>query len=537
MSEEPATIGRSSAAIQLSDDTTSRRHAEVRSVNGGWMLTDLNSSNGTYINGKRVTKPVTLRHGDQIKVGSTLLVFSGEDRVNSYSGPEAAQHLIEWEGDTMSLDTTILSSIDPSQDSAIFSPLESAEAIVAWNVVYKVAEAVGTIESVEPFLERLCDILFNHLVADHLVLLMRDETTGLLQPQLVRHRGNERDRQPRIVTSRTIIDHVVKTKGAVRCANAQTDGRFGGDRKADSVHRLGLRSVLCVPIIAHDEVHGILHMDCSMSRHTYSQEQLRLVVAVGRLAGVAIENARLLESRMRTARLAATGETVAYLSHHIRNILQGMQGGADMVEIALRKQDWDLVTSGWCQVRRNLERTLQLAMNMLTFSKDRQPMIEPTQLNLIVEDVVALVQNRAREKGVTIVPDLEDLPVVPLDAEGMHQVAHNLLINAVDAAPERSGWVRVKTHLDAKERCVLLTISDNGPGIPAEEHERIFNAFHSSKGQAGTGLGLAAARKIVGELNGRIDLECRPGSGATFHVRVPATREPVTDGQATRSTR
>jgi len=127
---------------------------------------------------------------------------------------------------------------------------------------------------------------------------------------------------------------VLKTREGVLCANAMTDDRFSGDSKQDSVHRLGLKSILCVPILVREEIVGLFHLDCSMSRHTYTQEQLRLVVAVGRLAGMAIENLRLQESRVQTERLAAAGETVAYLSHHIRNILQGMQGGADVVELA-----------------------------------------------------------------------------------------------------------------------------------------------------------------------------------------------------------
>ena len=308
-----------------------------------------------------------------------------------------------------------------------------------------------------------------------------------------------------------------------------TDDRFSSNNMQDSIHRLGLRSVICVPVVVHQEVHGVFHLDCSMSHHTYTQEQLRLVVAVGRLAGMAIENFRLLETRMQTARLAAAGETVAFLSHHVRNMLQGMQGGAEVIELGLKRKNLDAAESGWALVRRNLDRIFHLTMNMLTFSKDRQPRIETAQLNKIVEDAIALAQTRADEKGVMLLAELEEIPAIPLDPEGMHQVAHNILLNAIEAAPARSGRVNIRTSCQlgmgqpASRSVVVLSISDNGPGIPEEQRDKIFDAFHSSKGHGGTGLGLAAAKKIVDELNGHIEVETTLGEGSTFRINLPTT--------------
>lgn len=71
-------IGRGSSQLPLTDQTISRRHAELRFVDGAWVLADLNSANGTYVNGARITRPVRLRHGDQIRLGSTLMVYTGD---------------------------------------------------------------------------------------------------------------------------------------------------------------------------------------------------------------------------------------------------------------------------------------------------------------------------------------------------------------------------------------------------------------------------------------------------------------------------
>jgi len=530
---EPALIGRSAEQIHLSDHSASRRHAELRPSNGSWVLVDLGSSNGTYLNGQRIQSPVALKHGDQIKVGQTLLVFNGQDHGGGFGPAALTRDLVDFDVSSGSGESSILSTVDASEESVILQPPETADAVVAWNVIYKIAETLGTIGSIDAFLERITDILFEHITVDHLVLLMGEPDAEKLAARLVRFRSRDKNQRPRIQTSKSIIQHVLKTKDGVLCANALTDDRFKGENNQDSIHRLGLRSIICVPILARDQVHGMFYLDCSMSHHTYTQEQLRLVVAIGRLAGMAMENMRLMESRVKTERLAAAGETVAYLSHHIRNILQGMQGGTDVMEMGIKRQAWENVQSGWSLVKRNLDRIFVLALNMLTFGKDRQPRIESAQLNRIVDDVIVLVQNKADDHGVMILTDLEEMPAIPMDPDGMHQVAHNILLNAVEACPKSGGRVNVATRYQPMAALVTLSISDNGPGIAREDRDRIFDAFHSSKGHAGTGLGLAAAKKIVAELNGNIEVESAEGEGTTFHIKLPAVHVRLADSDKT----
>lgn len=530
--DEPhVVIGRTAEQVQLTDDSVSRMHAELRPHHDSWVLVDLNSSNGTFLNGQRVVTPTPVKHGDQIRVGGSLLVFTGPGAPVLQA--ERVRDLVDLELASENVDSSILSAVGAAEESVIIQPPEAADAVAAWNVVYKLAEMMGSIESVEAFLERVADVIVQHLMVDRLAILMSDAETGKLSPQVIRFRLPARGERPKIVTSRKIINHVLKTKDGVLCANAMTDARFGAESSHDSVHRLGLRSVVCVPIVAHDEVVGVCHLDCSMSHHTYTQEQLRLAVAIGRLAGMAIENARLQQSRMRTERLAATGETVAYLSHHIRNILQGLQSGAEVIELGLKREALDTVSGGWDIVRRNVDRTIFLTMNMLTFSREREPKIENVQLNKIVQDVLDLTQRAADERKVVLLADLGEIPAVPLDAEGMHQVVHNIVLNALDAVPESEGRVNVRTSYDLPSGRVAVSITDNGPGIAPEKLEHVFEAFHSSKGHGGTGLGLAAARKVVEELKGVIEIESTVGEGTTFHVRLPAIHVRLADSDDT----
>ena len=106
-----------------------------------------------------------------------------------------------------------------------------------------------------------------------------------------------------------------------------------------------------------------------------------------------------MQSHLQRERLAAAGETVAYLSHYIKNILQGMRSGADIVERGLEKRDLAATAQGWHIVERNLDRSYHLMLNMLAFSKQREPRFEALQVNRIVEEVVALRPEAGRRQA------------------------------------------------------------------------------------------------------------------------------------------
>jgi signal transduction histidine kinase len=340
---------------------------------------------------------------------------------------------------------------------------------------------------------------------------------------VVRYRGRRGPggSEPReaILASRTIINHVVESREGVLCSNVIHDKRFEAGK---SVQNLGMRTVLCVPIVARDQVLGVIHIDNPVRKHTYNEHELRLITAIGYQTGLAIENARLVQAALQRERLAAAGETVAYLSHSIKNILQGMRSGSDVMKRGIGKQDLDLTAQGWRILDRNLDKCFALMLNMLAFSKQREPQLESYQLNDIINDVVALEQNSADEAGIVLLTDLEEkLPQVPADYDGVHQVVLNLIGNALDAVPREKGVVTVRTRFDPVERHAVIIVKDNGPGVPPDVAGKIFEPFFSTKGHGGTGLGLAVSRKISLELGGELKLESPPDGGAEFHFRLP----------------
>lgn len=514
-------IGRGSSQVPLTDQTVSRRHAQLARQDAGWELSDLNSANGTYLNGVRLQHASRLKRGDQIRVGSTLMLYAGDDSVQQYAGGAIPTDLVTL--DVGNLDAAVVASVPSSDDSIVLAAPETAYAVKGWNVMRELSDVTSRLLPVDQLLGRVLDIIFEEVEVDRGVIFVQDESTNELLPEVVRFRGSQRGdeegEEHGIIASRTIINHVVAAQEGVLCTNVVADQRF---RSGKSVQNLGLRSVICAPIVARQQVLGVIHLDCPITRHTYNEYELRLITSIAFQAGLAVENARLVQSQLERERLAAAGETVAYLSHYIKNILQGMRSGADIVDKGLNRRDIVLTASGWRIVEKNLERSYNLMLNMLAFSKEREPRLQTMQLNKIVEEAVELVQRQVDDKQIVLLTDLDDqLPPVPLDYDGMHQVTLNILTNAIDAVERHSGVVSARTGYDDRHHEAVLTIRDNGPGVPPERRERIFQPFDSSKGQGGTGLGLAAAFKIVNEMGGAITVHDAPDGGAEFQVRLP----------------
>lgn len=352
------------------------------------------------------------------------------------------------------------------------------------------------------------------------------DETGKLTPKASRITENSPSKD--IPISRTIINEVVGRQVGVLSSNAMGDRRFAAGK---SVYNFGIRSAICVPIKGRDRILGVVHVDCSVSDHTYTTEQLRLLTAIGFQTGLAIENVSLYKQAVQSERLRAMGEAVAFMSHHIKNLLQALSAGIDVVEMGLDRNNIDKAKKSWPVVRRNIGRVNELMLNMLAYSKDREPLLENVNLNHVISECIELQAPSADEREVAILTDLEDIPPIPADEPGLRQVLTNLLTNALDAVEDNHGAITVASRYEADQKQVSVSVTDNGPGIPKGKMGEIFNPFWSSKGQKGTGLGLAVAKKIMDEHGGLITVESPPREGAVFTIVLPVAQ--VADAQDT----
>jgi signal transduction histidine kinase len=255
----------------------------------------------------------------------------------------------------------------------------------------------------------------------------------------------------------------------------------------------------------------------------FSEELLQLMVAIARQSALAVEDNRYQQALVKAERLAAMGQTIAILSHHIKNILQGVRGGSYLIDMGLKDHNEDLVRKGWGIVEKNQQKIYHLVMDMLTFSKERQPVLRTADLNQTVADVCELLTARAAELNVALKwTPAPTLPPMNFDAELIHRAVLNIVTNALDAVEGREGGaVRVATGFAPETGMVAVIVGDNGPGIAPDLLPQLFNIFESTKGARGTGIGLAVSQKIVREHGGDILVDSRPGEGARFTLEWP----------------
>ncbi|MCU0689638.1 MAG: ATP-binding protein [Phycisphaerales bacterium] len=592
---EPQLLGRSSEALPIGDNTVSRRHAELTPDAGDWYLRDLGSQNGTFINGVIITDRVKLRPGDQIRIGVTLLTFGRTE-------PPPASPVRLLSGDRM--DTSIERALASNEDSVILAldrALDSSGPGGSWaggshfghatsmssassaggssgggspaanlRAIYRLSALVSTLPERDRLLEGVLELIFAELNPERgCVLLLEDGHVPVpaavrfakpkIQPKgqarssgSAKPAGNAPPTPPSTPAtppasfdvSRTILMHAIDRGEGVLSTNAMNDPRF---RKGDSVQRLSIRSAICVPIRSGDRTFGAIYIDSSAGSAGFNAEGLSLMNAIGQQTALALAVNTLMDQKLQTERLATMGETVAMLSHSIKNILQGLRGGADVVEMGLKKDDLKVARGGWPIVRRNLDRIINLTMNMLAYSRPRTLDLELVKLAPMLDECASLLAEQCRVRGVGLIVDADpDMPPVPLDVGQLHQAMMNLMTNAIEAVDPRSGVVTVRASFtpasgqESKARAgqpsrgeVHIDVIDNGPGIPPEIQRRIFEPFFTTKGIRGTGLGLVVTRRIIEQHKGTITLRSDLTRGSTFSITIPVDPDANIDPSAT----
>ena len=220
--------------------------------------------------------------------------------------------------------------------------------------------------------------------------------------------------------------------------------------------------------------------------------------------------------------LTTLGQSIALLSHGIKNILEGLQGGAYVLDEAFNDGDIQLARKGWSIVNKNIFDITDVVQNILYSSKNRPlkyEMVSPVQL---VQDSVQLFREKAAAMNIQLEEQINAaLPDVRLDAGGIRRMLHNLIWNALEAChndkEKKQHHVSVNTDYCGKQQ-FMFEISDNGIGMDQATRRNMLEEFFSTKGSGGTGLGLAVVEKVVNKHGGRIEVSSAPGEGTTFKI-------------------
>ncbi|UCG65085.1 MAG: FHA domain-containing protein [Deltaproteobacteria bacterium] len=317
ISKDKITIGRSEDCdlTLTSDKTVSRSHAQIEKIKEGYLLTDLGSYNRTKVNEKLV-QSVLLKHNDKIRIGRTNLIFltkkkesaSPEDslvlttdsdyekehnkilRTPSGSGLSESDELLVSIED-MKLPKEGVITAQPEETEADSKILERSNKVL--RVLYDISSQLTSITDFRELLKRIMDNIFRVIDADYgFLLLTGDGEEDQLTPVVVKHKDDKEKDKETLKVSRTIIDKVIHDKEAILTSDAMADSRFDGSK---SVFLQKIRSAMYAPLWRKDTVIGVIGLNSVRFDNQFTQDDLKLLEAIGSQSAMILEQASLNE--------------------------------------------------------------------------------------------------------------------------------------------------------------------------------------------------------------------------------------------------
>jgi signal transduction histidine kinase len=220
--------------------------------------------------------------------------------------------------------------------------------------------------------------------------------------------------------------------------------------------------------------------------------------------------------------LATLGQSVTLLSHAIKNILEGLQGGTYVVNEGLKDNDMKLALKGWVIVKRNIDDITDVVQNILFSAKKRKLRCSDVSPCSIIRDVAELYKGKAHSMDIDLkFKGNQQLPNVMLDEVSIRRMLNNFIWNALEACKRDNKSKAYFVNISADfydDSHFKFEIKDNGTGMDKKTKKNIFKEYFTTKGTSGTGLGLTVANIIAKEHAGKIEVESKIGEGTTFRV-------------------
>ena len=361
-------------------------------------------------------------------------------------------------------------------------------------------------------------------------LMMLDESREWLDLRASFGAGKGYLKKPRLSVEESVLGVVVRRKKPLQLENVQTSSRY---QNVEVARREGLISLLSVPLLFAGEAIGTLSVYTGQP-YNFSNEEIRILVALAELSGIAIEKARLyerlvdVEEQLRqNEKLSALGLLAAEVAHEIRNPLTVVKLLYHSLD--LKFPDSDPRTKDARLIEAKIEHLNKIVERILAFARTTEPRLAPVNLNELIDELGLLVRHKLANQNVKLVRELApDLPLVMGDAPQLEQAFLNLILNAAEAMPE-GGTLTVKSRTIRQPRTsekpthVAVEFKDTGTGMSEELQKRAFTAVLSTTKAKGTGLGLAIVGRIIETHRGNIRITSRLQRGTSIIITLPAS--------------
>lgn len=321
-----------------------------------------------------------------------------------------------------------------------------------------------------------------------------------------------------------LTEYVIRKKASF---NPQDVNRAYHEIAVDFIHKIP-RSWLGVPMISDGSVFGVIVLRNNDFERAYTQDDQEILETLASQAAVSLQIRREQRKQIEMERVFAMGSMAAEFAHKMNNI-----AGTIPIRVNMARDQLDLSKPKDQEIDRqltkieaevnNLLQAAQEVRNDIELGEDRIP--EEIQINELIETAVMRAQSTRINMEVQVEPKVsleKDLPLIKADRGVLLETLTNIIKNGFEAI-EKQGLVEVTTQSVAREEKTLIQIEvrDNGKGIPSSQLSKIFDLFHTTKGEKGLGFGLWRDKVFIKKLGGEIDVDSEENHGSTFTIRIP----------------
>ncbi len=381
------------------------------------------------------------------------------------------------------------------------------------DALYEVEKAVSSATAQNALLEKILEISMERVGAQAGSILLAEEDRDSLFFRTAKGERSEALVSLRLKTGQGIAGYVAESGQIVRVENA--DDSEHHDRSIGKKLGLNTSSVLCVPVAFGNRRFGALEL--LNKKGGFTEKDERLAVLLASKVGHAIQRRQSQEEIERRSRLATIGQMLSGVLHDLRTPLTVVGGYSEMM---VEEEDPVLRAEMSAQVFKQLQHISDMQQETLAFVRgEKSVLIRRVYLHAFIKDLTEQLQQEFAGSQVELRIHAGYTGAARFDETKIKRVIFNLSRNAIDAMP-LGGRFMLSIEREGDE--LIFRAKDNGPGIPPEIADRLFESFVSSGKKHGSGLGLAIVRKIAKEHGGSVVCKTQIGKGSSFELRLPA---------------
>ncbi len=562
----PLIIGRrADADIQVNEPTMSGTHAQIYAGGDGLHIRDLESLNGTHVNGQRIVE-TELQPGDEIRIGRVTIVAAGPARQGSSSGsmPDGTLKVPRPVAENVGSDRTRYShdgssgsssqrvhntqTIKVSLDELSSESLQEDDHILLLRNLFEALELAVDQDDV---LSKVRAVLRRAFRQARVFVLRRGESGEWLDPEIA-----EEDRPS---PSRTFAAEAARSASAILSSSLPDDERF---TRSESARISGIKTAIAAPTSCDGHAAAVLYID-RLGLPPFSRRDLNVLgIAANHITAVLDNVARIDALRRTNTELVETRESLAELNHNleqlvndrtaeiqrqsneisrlaeakdelvgiaahdIRGPLTVIQGTTELLRLRLGELDTETLSHSLDLIHgacRGLTRLLSELLDAKAIESGKITLrLQPYSVVQLIEDSLPAARLAAEDKNVELEVDVAPELTVDIDPPRLAQAITNLVLNAVKFSP--SGTRILLRGIRREDGGAEIEVEDQGIGIPDDELEEIFGTFEQGvAGQqfGGSGLGLMIAKRIVELHAGTLTVKSKVGIGTRFTLSIP----------------